>query len=144
MNIDQTAPMSARTEILIDAPVEKVWAVLTGIERWPEWRADVSNARLEGSLAVGTSLKWKTKGVAITSTIQELESGRCIGWTGSSVGTKAIHTWTFETQANSTHVITEESLSGWFPSLLKVFDPTFLEKSLAGWLRALKDEVERL
>jgi uncharacterized protein YndB with AHSA1/START domain len=143
MNIDQTAPMSARKEIFIDAPVERVWAVQTGIKDWPAWQADLSNVEMEGNLAVGTTFKWKTKGVKITSTIQELEAGRRIGWTGSSIGTKAIHIWTFEARGNGTHVTTEESMSGWFPSLIRIFDPAFLEKSLAGSLRALKDEAER-
>lgn len=143
MNIDQTAPMSTRKEIFIDAPVERVWAVQTDIEHWPAWQADVSNAELEGNLTVGTTFYWKAKGVKITSTIQELDPGRRIGWTGSSMGMKAIHTWTFEEQDNGTHVITEESLSGWFPSLMRIVDPAFLEKSLAGSLRALKDEAER-
>jgi uncharacterized protein YndB with AHSA1/START domain len=33
VNIDQTAPMSAREQILIAAPLEKVWSVLTEIEQ---------------------------------------------------------------------------------------------------------------
>jgi len=33
MNIDKKAPLKARKEVVIDAPFEKVWAVLTGIDR---------------------------------------------------------------------------------------------------------------
>jgi hypothetical protein len=39
-------------------------------------------------------------------------------------------------------MVAEESLSGWFPRIMKIFDPTFLEKSLDGSLGALKLEAE--
>lgn len=56
MNIDKNAPLNARKEVIIAAPLEKVCAVLTEIERWSEWQPDVSSAKLEGNLAVGTIL----------------------------------------------------------------------------------------
>ncbi len=143
MHIDQNAPMTARKEIFIAAPVENVWGVQTDISRWPEWQPDVTSAKLEGDLAVGATFRWKAKGLSINSSIQELEPGRRIGWTGDSIGMQAIHIWTFEPQEDGTRVITEESLSGWFPRILKLFDSTFLEKSLAGSLQVLKTRVEQ-
>lgn len=143
MNIDQNAPLSAQKEIVIVAPLERVWATLTEIERWPEWQPDVSSAKLEGNLAVGTIFQWKAKGLSITSTIQELEPRRRIGWTGRSMGMSAIHVWTLEPQDNGTRVITEESLSGWFPRILRIFAPNFLEKSLISSLQALKSQAEQ-
>lgn len=38
--------------------------------------------------------------------------------------------------------MTEESLSGWVPRTLKLFDPSFLEKSLQNSLQVLKAHVE--
>jgi len=143
MHIDQHAPMTARKETFIAAPPGTVWAVLTDIDRWPEWQPDVTSAKLEGDLAVGTTLRWKAKGLGINSTIRELEPGRRIGWTGDSIGMRAIHLWTFEPQEGGTRVITEESLSGWFSRILKLFDQTFLEKSLAGSLQVLKTQAEQ-
>lgn len=143
MNIDQNAPMTARKDIFIASPLEKVWAVLTDINRWPEWQPDVSSAKLEGNLTVGTIFRWNAKGFSITSTIKELKLGQRIGWTGSSLGMKAAHIWILEQQGNGTRVIIEESLSSWFPRILKIFDPTFLEKSLDKLLQALKIRAEQ-
>ncbi len=143
MNIDSKASLKAREEIVIDAPVGEIWSLLTGIDDWARWQPDVTSARLEGGLSVGTVFKWKAMGLNITSTIQELEPKKKIGWTGKSIGMKAVHLWTFEPQGNSTRITTEESLSGWFPGTLKIFDPAFLEKSLTGSLRVLKTEAER-
>ena len=143
MNIDQKASLKAKKEIEIDAPVDKVWSLLTGIDDWARWQPDVTSARLDGDLSVGTEFKWKAMGLKITSSIEELEPSKRIGWTGKSIGMKAVHRWNFDPQGNLTHVITEESLSGWFPGVLKIFDPAFLEKSLTGSLQVLKAEAER-
>jgi hypothetical protein len=95
-------------------------------------------------LATGTMFYWKAKGLNITSTIQILEPMQSIGWTGKSLGMQAIHIWTFEKREDSVYVKTEESLSGWFPRVLKLFDPKFLEKSLQNSLQVLKAHVEGL
>ncbi len=143
MNIEMDAPLKARSEIIIHAPIDKVWSLLTGINQWANWQPDVSSAKTEGDLSVGTIFKWKAKGMNIASTIQELEPTQKIGWTGISLGMTAIHIWEFEPKGRSTRVVTNESLRGWFPKILKFFDPTFLDKSLAGSLTVLKTEAER-
>jgi uncharacterized protein YndB with AHSA1/START domain len=143
MNIDKHAPLNGRKEIVIAAPIERVWAALTDIERWPEWQPDVSAAKLEGPLSVGAIFRWKAKGLNITSVIRELEQPRRIGWTGDSIGMKAIHLWSLEPEGNSTRVVTEESLSGWFARVMKLLDASFLDKSLSGSLNVLKARAER-
>lgn len=142
MQVDQTAPLCARAETTIQAPPDKVWSVLTDIGRWPEWQAGVSSAALEGGLAAGASFRWKANGLGITSTIQELEPGRRIGWTGDSLGMQAVHTFTLRPKNGGTRVTTEESISGWLARILKLFDANYLDKSLAGSLQALKTRAE--
>jgi uncharacterized membrane protein len=142
MNIDIKAPMSARREIFIEAPVEKVWNIQTDIEGWPAWQPDITSAKLEGGLKPGTIFRWKAKGLGIVSTLQTMEANRQIGWTGISVGMSAIHNWSFESQSTGTRVVTEESLSGWLVRLMKLFDPHFLENSLESSLKTLKAKVE--
>ncbi|MVF23699.1 hypothetical protein EVC37_19090 [Methylocaldum sp. BRCS4] len=143
MIIDRHAPLTARKEIVVAAPVDVVWNIHTDIERWPEWQPDISSISLEGTLAPGTLFRWKAQGLKITSTLQEVEPQRGIGWTGVALGMKAIHIWKFESQDNSTRVVTEESLSGWLARLLKLFDPAFLDKSLEASLRLLKAKAEQ-
>jgi uncharacterized protein YndB with AHSA1/START domain len=144
MKIDYNAPLHAEKDILISAPLEKVWSAITQIDQWSKWQPDVTTSKLDGSLATGTMFYWKAKGLNITSTIQILEPMQSIGWTGESLGMQAIHIWTFEKREDSVYVKTEESLSGWFPRVLKLFDPKFLEKSLQNSLQILKAHVEGL
>ena len=143
MQIDHNAPLTTRKEIFILAPPEAVWQLHTDINHWADWRSDISSATLEGLLQPGSVFVWKTPGVMITSTLQEVETNRRIGWTGTGFGTKAAHVWTLEPRDNGTLVITEESMSGWLTGVMKLFMPGFLDKSLDAWLGDLKKRLQR-
>ena len=141
--MDRQAALVAAHEIVIHAPIERVWTLQSGIGRWPEWQPDVVSAELQGSLQAGTVFRWKAAGLNIVSTLQVVEPQARIGWTGVSLGMKAVHHWYFEARGSDTWVKTEESLSGWFARLLKLFDHRFLEKSLVKSLQTLKQRAER-
>lgn len=125
MQIDHNAPLTTRKEIFIPASPEAVWQLHTDINHWADWRSDISSATLEGLLQPGSVFAWKTPGVTITSTLQEVETNRRIAWTGTGFGTKAAHVWTLEPRDNGTLVITEESMSGWLTRVMKLFMPVF-------------------
>lgn len=144
MHIDYNAPLNAKKDILISAPVEQVWSELAKIDQWSTWQPDVTSSKLDGTLEIGTLFYWKAKGLNIISTLQIVEPMHRIGWTGKSLGMQAIHLWTFEQREDCTYVKTEESLAGWFPRILKFLDPKFLEKSLQNSLQVLKVHVEGL
>lgn len=142
MDIDTNAPVFARKEILIHAPVEKVWQIQTDIENWSKWQPDITSTKLDGDLKAGTTFRWKAKGLNIASRLHTVEPNYRIGWTGVALGMYAIHNWTFEACGDDTLAVTEESLSGWLTRLMKFFDPHFLEKSLDATLQKLKNEIE--
>lgn len=142
MEINANAPVFARKEIIIDAPIEKVWQIQSDIEAWPTWQPDITTVKLDGELKPGATFRWKAQGLTIQSKLHTVEPDRRIGWTGTAPGMYAIHNWTFEAQGETTRAITEESLSGWLTRLMKLFDPHFLEKSLAATLLRLKNKTE--
>jgi uncharacterized membrane protein len=142
MDIDTNAPVFARKEIIIHAPVEYVWQIQTDIENWSKWQPDITSTKLDGDLKAGTTFRWKAKGLNIVSTLHTVKLHRQIGWTGISPGMFAVHNWTFEARGEATLVTTEESLSGWLTRLMKLFDPDFLEKSLETSLQILKTRSE--
>lgn len=143
MKIDSKAPLTAKKQAIINAPISHVWQVQTDINNWPKWQKEVSHAKLQGKLAKGTIFTWKVMGMNITSELQEVIKNKSIGWSGKSIGMNAVHLWRFEKQGDKTKVTTEESLSGWFPRLIKVFQPNFLEKSLSKALLTLKNQAEK-
>ncbi len=142
MEINTNAPVFARKEIIIHAPLEKIWQIQSDIENWPSWQPDIVTAKLNGELKAGTTFRWKAQGLNITSRLHTVEPNHRIGWTGTALGMYAIHNWSFDANGATTLVVTEESLSGWLTRLMKLFDPHFLEKSLEATLQRLKNIAE--
>jgi hypothetical protein len=72
------------TEIGIDQPAAVVWAVLTDIDRWPEWNPF---ARAGGRLAVGEKLEVQVRppgksAMTFRPTIVTLDPGVELRWLG--------------------------------------------------------------
>ncbi len=131
MDIARNAPAIASAGAYIAAPPQVVWAVLTDLERWPNWNGDVASIKADGPLAPGTVFRWKSGGMPIRSTIQEVEHARRIGWTGTApLGIRAVHLWSLEPDGDGTRVRTEESFEG---VLAHLFSGT-MRKMLAGAL----------
>ena len=134
--------LTAKREVFVQASPESVWRIHADIDAWHQWQPDITTAKLSGPIAVGGVFRWKSGGLAITSTIQDLEPNRKISWSGKAIGTQAHHSWTFRLQESGTTITTEESMEGWLVSLLKLVSPRFLDKSLDTWLRSLKAKAE--
>src|SRR3954469_10324097 len=81
----------------VDAPPDDAWAVLSDVERWPEWTASMRTVeRLdEGDLRVGSTARIKQPALPrVTWTVTDVVPGRSFTWEARSGGvrTKGIHT----------------------------------------------------
>ena len=65
-----------------------------------------------------------------------------MGWTGTTIGAKAVHNWTFTQAEGRTVVEVSESLQGLFPRLFKGSFQKQLEESMRQDLEELKQEAE--
>ena len=142
MKVNREAPAFVQDEVFIEASLERVWAAHTGVDSWPEWQPDVSRAKLEGPLAVGSVFRWRSRGANVVATIREVEPERRIGWTGKALGTRAAHTWTLTPRDGGVLVKTEESMEGWLPRLLRGMMQRTLKGSIKVWLESLKRRAE--
>src|SRR5262245_4358182 len=75
---------SIATEVGIERPAAAVWAVLTDIERWPEWNPF---AKARGRLAVGETLQVELRPpgkapMTFRPTIVKLDPGVELRWLG--------------------------------------------------------------
>jgi uncharacterized protein YndB with AHSA1/START domain len=91
VDINTAAPVITRDEILIGAPITTIWDIQTDIASWPSWQPDVDGAQIDGPLAVGSTFRWQTSGLDITSTVEELDApNRIVHWRTASRGGKVI------------------------------------------------------
>jgi uncharacterized protein YndB with AHSA1/START domain len=142
-NINVLAPVQCSKSMLIDATPEKVWAILTDIDRWGEWNPEISQPQLAGSLVSGATFTWKTGGTKIHSTLHTVVAPHQLGWTGKTFGIYAIHNWTIGVQGSKTIVAVEESMEGLLARLLKKSFNKNLATGMGNWLEALKVKCER-
>lgn len=139
--IDAEAPGKAFHEVLIEAPIERVWGLLSDVPRWGDWESDVHDVRLDSAVAVDARFVWKNGKVRIRSTFAVVDAGRELTWTGVSSGAKAVHRHVLEpTDRGATRVFSEESMAG--PLLVLFFDGAKLRTGMEKWLTALKTATE--
>ncbi|MBC8025306.1 MAG: SRPBCC domain-containing protein [Steroidobacteraceae bacterium] len=140
--IDPRAPVTTCKNIIIHAPAQKVWSVLTNVNAWPKWQSEIPHASLYGGLQPGSIIDWKNSGFSVRSVLQTVNAPESLGWTGTALGTSAIHIWKLESFDGNTLVSVEESMDGWLVKLLKRFVQRGLNRGTDHWLRALKRQAE--
>lgn len=143
MRIYKLSPVVASAEVEIEADIELVWKLLSTIDHWPEWNADVRWATIYGALAPGSLFVWKVGHMTITSTISQVYRPHILAWTGRSLGIAASHTWHMESKGEGVLVRTEESWEGPFPLLLPWLAKKLLQGSIESWLQELKAAAEK-
>lgn len=73
-NINEKAPVKCSKSILIDSDLNKVWEVLTTIDKWAQWQHDIHEPKLSGELKADATFVWKTGGVKIHSKLHTVEN----------------------------------------------------------------------
>ncbi|MEV6733228.1 MULTISPECIES: SRPBCC family protein [unclassified Streptomyces] len=145
VEIDHDAPVITRDDIVIHAPLHKIWKIQTDVEAWPTWQPEVIEAtkRTPGPLRAGSVFRWSVHGLAdIDSTVQQVVPQRRIAWGGPAQGITAVHVWTFTQRKDGVHVHTEES---WAGAPVNANTPALqqaLDASLDTWLHRLKAKAE--
>lgn len=148
--VDPAAQARHRAEILVHAPLRTIWDLQTDVEAWTSWQKPAApmtvqrldpgplrkHSRFRATVHVPTA---PPSTVVISSTVQQLQRGECLRWTGpaDSAGyhIDGVHVWTFTPVRGGVLVRTEESHRG--PQA----DPTS-DMGLETWLSDLKTAAE--
>jgi carbon monoxide dehydrogenase subunit G len=110
--------MRFESSIDINAPVEKVWALIDKLEEWPQWMPSIKKiARLsKGPLTVGSQLSVTAKvsrlTVKLLMTITEFVPERTVVMKGKALGTSLTRFYTLEPVNGKTKVTTGGEVSG--------------------------------
>ncbi len=99
------------TDIIINAPVKKVWKVLANLEKWPLWTTLILRAKGEIKKDNTLALEFispKGGSIVFERTIFLFEEGKSFGWTGTaSPGLSDFHVFELEALSNSETLFTQ-------------------------------------
>src|SRR5215217_1577610 len=85
VQIDASAPVTARRELVIDAPVDRVWAVLADPQAWSSIDPKIHGVALDGAVAEGTSFTWRNGRVRLRSRFVAVDQLHELTWTGRAL-----------------------------------------------------------
>jgi len=140
----ERAPVHVRNEIDIPAAPERVWAWLVRAPGWPAWYPNSSDVAIVGNapeLTAGSSFRWRTFGVSLTSQVEEFQPPERLAWTGRGTGVDVCHAWLLSPTGSGCHVRTEESQYGFLARLDHLLRPRRMEALHQVWLHALRERA---
>jgi len=138
--------MEQSTSVDIAAPVERVWEVMTDVERWSEWSETVTLVRRldDGPLRTGSRAKVNQPKIPEAEyVVTELEPEQGFTWvaTGPGVLTTARHALE-QSPGGGTRVLLSVVQSGWLGSLMGRFYRGLTDRYLATEAAGLKARCE--
>jgi hypothetical protein len=139
--IDENAPVQSAADIVIHAPVDRVWASFIDVQGWPLIDPSFRNVQLESTLAVDACFKFVLNNFPIKAKIAVIDLYRAFHWTGLSFWFKAVDLHLLEpVEDGGTRLHIAESLAGVLASLF--ISSEQLKKQHEQWLVAFKRAVE--
>ncbi|HLV72419.1 MAG TPA: SRPBCC family protein [Vulgatibacteraceae bacterium] len=138
--IDETAPVTSSSEVVVDAPAERVWEVLADLRGWETW-APGFRIRALGAVEPHREFRWAQNGTPLRSRFAVVSPGRELSWAGSALGLyRAVDRMVLTPEDGRTRVTLQESFDGPFARF--VFGERRLRAAHETRLAALKRHIE--
>ena len=136
-------PIEVRNEIVIPAPAERVWDLLTDVEGWPSWDRACRWVRVEstGDAARPVTFRWKAHPVTLRSAVVATERPHLFAIVADGAGVHADRTFTLRPTPDglSTVVVSDETQVGLLPRLAR----RFLARRLRAANQVMFDDLAR-
>ena len=138
---DTGAPLQTTQQISINAPADKIWALLVNPQAWPGWNPMIPQTSAPYILQNGSLFSYNADSMSIHAAVRQFIPSQALAWTGDVLNFHAIQTWTLTPQpGGATLVTTSESVSGFMISFF--FSQARLERDDHTWLKNLKVAAE--
>ena len=139
--------LEVNNEIVIAAPAERVWDLLTHVEGWPSWYRACRWVRAESASGPTAnagrpmSFRWKAHPVVLRSTVVGSDRPRCFTLTTDGLGVHADRTFTLRPSPDglSTVVVSHETQIGLLPRV----GGAFVAKRLRAANQAMFEDLAR-
>jgi len=133
-------PIVVRNEAVIRASAERVWDLLTDVERWPSWWRACRWVRLE-SKGAAPSFRWKAHPVELRSTVVATDRPRSFAFVADARGVHAERAFTVRPtpDGQGAIVVSHETQVGPLPWLGRLY----LAPRLRAVNQAMFDDLAR-
>lgn len=138
--IDEAAPVTNTSSVLIDASPAEIWDVLADLRGWETW-APGFTVRALHAVEPGREFRWAQNGTPLRSRFAVVDPGRELSWTGSMLGLyRAVDRMVLTPEGGRTRVTLQESLDG--PLVRRIYPSRKLRAGHETRLAALKTRIE--
>ena len=138
--------MASEQSIAIDAPREKVWTVMSDVERWPEWTASVTSVALlaKAPFAVGSQARLCQPRLPVAVwTVTACEPEHSFTWQTGVPGVRTVAGHRVEaTGSKSTRVTLSISWRGPLASFIGLLYRKWSRRSVGMEAQGLKQRCE--
>ena len=129
----------------IDAPPDKVWALVNELEEWPQWIPSIKSIEKlsEGPLGIGSQIRVTAKStftVSLLMTITEFVPGQRAVLQGKALGTKMTRYYTFEPVNQGTRLTVGGEVSGLLAFLARRGGQAVSEEIVQAAKRKIEEE----
>ncbi|MDA4115910.1 MAG: hypothetical protein OK442_05085 [Thaumarchaeota archaeon] len=94
------------------------------------------------TLRLGSSFRWKTFGVSLSSRVEEFVEFERVAWSAKATGVDAYHAWLIERRPAGCRVLTEENQNGIAARLNSTLRPKFMPTMQRDWLDRLQEKAK--
>lgn len=139
--IDEHAPIITSSDVVIDAPIDYVWARLINLPAWPSIAPSIRDVRLESAIEVDAYFTFRLYNIPIRAQFAVVRLNSELTWTGASLWFTAIDRHLVEPLPSSA---TRLSIAESFAGVLAVplMNRARLKAQHEQWLRAFKQAAE--
>ena len=139
--IDDQAPITSSSQVIIEAPAAEVWQRVHNLVAWPTFTAAFRNVRLETTLEVDAYFRFHLNAFPIRARFAVVQPERALIWTGRSLWFNAIDRIGLEPlTAAQTRLSIAESFAGLLA--VPLMSRAQLQKQHERWLQEFKQAVE--
>jgi uncharacterized membrane protein len=131
----------------VQAPIEKVWTILSAVESWPTWLPTVSSVESLDSASISPGSRFRVRQPKLRPavwTVSELEPPLRFAWQAKSPGMELFADHALERiRPDSTRVHLRFEFRGWLGRLLGAAYGSITQAYLEQEMQALKRVAEK-
>jgi uncharacterized membrane protein len=134
-----------KVAVNIEAPPQRVFAVLQDVERWPEWTSTMTSVQRldQGPFAIGGSARVRQPKLRpAVWRVTELQHGRSFTWVTSAPGLRMKAEHQIEPRGGGSRVELTFELSGLFSPIFSRLYGGLIERYMATEAQGLKQRSE--